>query len=245
LLKPLSHGTFSASSALLDALNTLVKITGVECVPMLPGLMLQILARLPSPDWTARRAAASLLCTLALRLGPAMSTYKSEVARLLETVRFDKIKSVRDAAAAAHTAVEALDISFSPTKLSLQPDVVGASAVTTAAGNHDLPRSDPSPAAASRISRTPQAAAATTSSSRRTPPPLDRSSAHLETLTATLLTLSQQFEEFRDEVYDRFDKLESRLQSLEQQQQLQQQHSQASSPSAQEPPPPLNQATNH
>lgn len=69
---------------------------------------------LASGDFPTRKASADTLATLATRLGPAMIPFRDEVLVILEDLRFDKVKPVRESVVAAVEAFKGLSAPGTP-----------------------------------------------------------------------------------------------------------------------------------
>lgn len=67
--------------------------------------------------------------SLAQCLGAAMNSYRDDVLRLLNELRYDKIRAVREAVGSAQQAYQELGSSLSPTKVPLQAEGAVASQV--------------------------------------------------------------------------------------------------------------------
>jgi hypothetical protein len=106
-----------------------------------------LLSAARSPQWTSRKAAFDTLRVLgtsrvfsfthcssrpgiklsltdltAQCLGAAMNSYRDDVLRLLNELRYDKIRAVRESVGGAQQCFHELGASVSPTKVPLQPE---------------------------------------------------------------------------------------------------------------------------
>eukprot|EP00899_Mesostigma_viride_P028595 jgi/Mesvir1/8920/Mv14205-RA.1 len=98
MAKVLHSSTFAAKGLILKAFAKLVEVTAAAVMPHLAQLLPLILDELASNDWTARKAAAEALASLACRLGPLLSPFRQECLTRLEQARFDKVKPARETA---------------------------------------------------------------------------------------------------------------------------------------------------
>ncbi|KAG9391118.1 ARM repeat superfamily protein, putative isoform 2 [Carpediemonas membranifera] len=95
LIKILGSPTCMAPEGPLDVLAAVMLNAGSVVMELVPDIVKTAIQHLADEDWHGRRAAAACLGATST-LGDSVSIFAREIVDVLDTVRFDRIKTVRD-----------------------------------------------------------------------------------------------------------------------------------------------------